>query len=466
MTWVALKGLAERKLRALLTALAIVLGVAMISGTLVLTDTIKSAFDQIFAGSYTEHRRRDHRQVGRLLRAERRRRPSPPRCSPRCSAPRRRASRRPARSVDLTGSADHGKLIGRDGKPLGTSGNPTLRLRPRPGPGALQPADPDRRPLGRRAGRDRDRLGHRRSSGTSPSATGSASPSQGPIRSFTHHRASRGSAPSTPSAARRRGLRHPDGPAAARQERLRRRSRSPRGPASRRSTLAREIEPLLPAARGGADRRRAGEGGGEGHRGVHQVHPLLPARVRRRRAVRRRVRHLQHALDHRRPALARAGDAAHARRLAAAGAALGDRSRAASSASPPRWSGSRLGFGLAKGLGAASARSGLDLPQAGTVFETRTVVVSLVARHPRHPARQRSPRRSARRGCRRSPPFARARRCRAAASRLTAGRRRSSASALARAARLRAVRRRRRDRHRGSCRSAVGMLGAVRRRRR
>ena len=52
MISVALKGLAKRKLRALLTALAIVLGVAMVSGTYVLTDTIKSAFDQIFAGSY------------------------------------------------------------------------------------------------------------------------------------------------------------------------------------------------------------------------------------------------------------------------------------------------------------------------------------------------------------------------------------------------------------------------------
>ena len=52
MTSVALRGLAGRKLRAFLTALAIVLGVAMVSGTYVLTDTIKSAFDQIFAGSY------------------------------------------------------------------------------------------------------------------------------------------------------------------------------------------------------------------------------------------------------------------------------------------------------------------------------------------------------------------------------------------------------------------------------
>jgi putative ABC transport system permease protein len=49
---VSLRGLAGRKLRALLTAIAIVLGVAMISGTLVLTDTIDRAFDRIFVQSY------------------------------------------------------------------------------------------------------------------------------------------------------------------------------------------------------------------------------------------------------------------------------------------------------------------------------------------------------------------------------------------------------------------------------
>jgi putative ABC transport system permease protein len=50
---VALKGLAGRKLRAALTALAIVLGVAMVSGTYILTDTITKAFDNIFRDSYT-----------------------------------------------------------------------------------------------------------------------------------------------------------------------------------------------------------------------------------------------------------------------------------------------------------------------------------------------------------------------------------------------------------------------------
>jgi putative ABC transport system permease protein len=52
MTRVALKGLLGRKTRAVLTSLAIVLGVAMISGTFVLTDTIKKSFDSVFTQAY------------------------------------------------------------------------------------------------------------------------------------------------------------------------------------------------------------------------------------------------------------------------------------------------------------------------------------------------------------------------------------------------------------------------------
>ena len=54
MRRVALRGLLARKLRSTLTAIAIVLGVAMVSGTLVLTDTIDKAFDSIFSSSYEQ----------------------------------------------------------------------------------------------------------------------------------------------------------------------------------------------------------------------------------------------------------------------------------------------------------------------------------------------------------------------------------------------------------------------------
>ena len=52
MIGVALKGLLGRKLRAILTAFAIVLGVAMVSGAFVLTDTLGKSFDGIYKDTY------------------------------------------------------------------------------------------------------------------------------------------------------------------------------------------------------------------------------------------------------------------------------------------------------------------------------------------------------------------------------------------------------------------------------
>ncbi len=52
MIAVSLKGLLSRKLRSILTAIAIVLGVALMSGTFVLTDSITKAFNSIFQTIY------------------------------------------------------------------------------------------------------------------------------------------------------------------------------------------------------------------------------------------------------------------------------------------------------------------------------------------------------------------------------------------------------------------------------
>ena len=51
MTSVALKSLWARKLRALGTTVAVFVGVSLIAGTYVITDTINKAFDQIFSDS-------------------------------------------------------------------------------------------------------------------------------------------------------------------------------------------------------------------------------------------------------------------------------------------------------------------------------------------------------------------------------------------------------------------------------
>src|SRR5829696_8842205 len=48
MIAVALKGLGARKVRALLTALAVVIGVSMVSGTFILTDTMQKSFNGLF----------------------------------------------------------------------------------------------------------------------------------------------------------------------------------------------------------------------------------------------------------------------------------------------------------------------------------------------------------------------------------------------------------------------------------
>src|SRR5262249_35125547 len=50
---VALRGMLGRKLRTVLTALAIVLGVAMVTGTFILTDSINQAFNGIFTNVYS-----------------------------------------------------------------------------------------------------------------------------------------------------------------------------------------------------------------------------------------------------------------------------------------------------------------------------------------------------------------------------------------------------------------------------
>ena len=52
MKRVALKGIFGRKLRTALTAFSVILGVAMVTGSFVLTDTMSKAFDSIFSSSY------------------------------------------------------------------------------------------------------------------------------------------------------------------------------------------------------------------------------------------------------------------------------------------------------------------------------------------------------------------------------------------------------------------------------
>ena len=121
MRRVALKGLWWRRGRAVLTALAVVLGVAMVSGTFILTDTINKAFDSIFQDSYAKTSAViSGREVVKDA-------ASGNATVPAALLDRVRADDNVAQAsgaiFNLSGVSDQTKLIGRDGESLGSSNN-------------------------------------------------------------------------------------------------------------------------------------------------------------------------------------------------------------------------------------------------------------------------------------------------------------------------------------------------------
>ena len=123
MIRVALRGLAGRKLRAFLTALAIVLGVAMVSGTFVLTDMIDRAFNDIFTESYANTDAYiSGKSPGFTFEGDQVTPPSVP--ADLLPAVRRLPDVRAAAGTVADESAT--KIIDRKGKPITTSGAPTF----------------------------------------------------------------------------------------------------------------------------------------------------------------------------------------------------------------------------------------------------------------------------------------------------------------------------------------------------
>ena len=158
MMKVALRGLAGRKLRSLLTAIAIVLGVAMVSGTYVLTDTIDRAFNTIFVESYAgtdavvSGAESDISFQGTSAQT-----PSIPEALLDAGA---RDGRRRGAVGSVTDEGRRRSSAGRRGRLDRRCADVRLRARPEPSP--LQPAPAQRGPLAHRAGRGRDRRGHGR----------------------------------------------------------------------------------------------------------------------------------------------------------------------------------------------------------------------------------------------------------------------------------------------------------------
>ncbi len=192
-----------------------------------------------------------------------------------------------------------------------------------------------------------------------------------------------------------------------------------------------DVDPRDPPARdAGTNRREPGDGRRQRHEELHQLPPELPARLRRHRPVRRRVRDRELALDHDRSAHAGVRHAADARSLAPPGAAQRaprvDRHRRA-----------RLG---GRALPRARARQGtVRAVLGGRVHPAEQRPAPEAAddrgradrRNRRHRSWPACGRRSARRAFRRSPRCARAPPFRRAASRSTAASARASSRSSA-----------------------------------
>ena len=122
MTRVALRGLLGRKLRAALTAFAIVIGVAMVSGTFVLTDTIKAAFSTVFT---TVYQNTDAVVTGKSAISSNNNGNAP--TTPSLPASLLNKVRALPQVAEASGSiSDSAQLVGRDGKVISSGGAPGL----------------------------------------------------------------------------------------------------------------------------------------------------------------------------------------------------------------------------------------------------------------------------------------------------------------------------------------------------
>jgi ABC-type antimicrobial peptide transport system permease subunit len=120
MIKISLRGLLTRKLRATLTGVAVVLGVAMVCGTYVLTDTIDAAFHEISSNSY--------KNVSAVVTAKK----TISMSSQTPTVPQSLLARVAALDGvhQATGSVTviSAPIIGRDGKPISTGGAPALGM--------------------------------------------------------------------------------------------------------------------------------------------------------------------------------------------------------------------------------------------------------------------------------------------------------------------------------------------------
>ena len=323
MRRVTLRGLRARKLRTALTAFAIVLGVAMVTGSSVLGATMKRSFDIVFSSAYAQT---DVVVSGKPV-VDWSESSAP--TLPTSTLERIRAmpgvERAAGAIFDFSGNSPYAIVVAPNGKKI--SGDPSFVM-------GFEPEDEQFNPLRLREGRWAAGDGEVVLDASTADGHGVKIGDTVKIAALTPCGALRGR--------RHRSIRQ--GQLARRGDdgRLRRcpwrsgcctrraRSTSSRSPPPTASGRRRSSAPAAVrlAHRAGADGGRARIGRQGGDQPLRRHHHVDPARLRRRRPLRRRLRDRQHAVDHRGPAHARARDAAPDRRHAEPGAA-GGRARVA-----------------------------------------------------------------------------------------------------------------------------------------
>ena len=398
VTW---RNLFARKLRLLLSAFAIVLGVAFVAGTMIFTNAMGGAFDDIIEGSTADvevaykgandfDSGQDNRTFPASVVADLEALPEVASGQPAEHPPDRLRDRqgrqgdrrqRPARP----GRQPHRRRVAhRQADPQLTEGDYPTR------------AGPDRpRRRHRREGRLRDRRQGRAGHPGPPADDEGQAHRAGRVRVGRPER------------------RHPDGLRHARSCRSgssAARTSTPSSPSTRptaspSSELAKAAQKVLPAGRRRADRRRLRrEEQGEPRRDP-RLPADLPAGLRRGLPVRRDLHHHQHLLDPGRPAQPGARAAARHGRLAPAGQPVGARSRRSRSGCVGSTVGLGVGYLLALGLRWLFGVFGLDLSRADFPMTWSAVIWSYVVGRGRH-------RRSRRCSPRAAPPGSpRSRRC-------------------------------------------------------
>ena len=370
----AIRGLMAHKLRLVASAMAITLGVAFMAGTLVLGDTIKQTFDQLFTSVYqgTDAVVRSSTTIdspdgGPAQRAE----------IPETLIATVQSTPGVADAVGST--SGYAQFIDHDGKAIGD---------PQPGRADHRQQlglEPDAEPLphrhgasaraGRRGGRrppDRRQVRLRR-------RPAGRHPHQGRPHDGSRRRDREVRFAGQPARGRRwRCSIRPPPPGSSGGPATCRPSGSRPRPASRRPTSCGPSGPGLPAHTEAITGRR-------GHQGVAEPDPAgpvvlqhVPDRVRGDRPVRGVVHHLQHVLDHRGPAHPRDGAAAGHRCQPEAGAGLGARRGARGRHHLGRARPGLRRAGRRRPQGPAGA-VGFGIPASGTVVKVRSIVVAFIA---------------------------------------------------------------------------------------